>query len=260
MLLNNLNKPLCFIDIEATGLDLIKDRIIQIYILKILPNGKKIKKNWLINPGIVIPNKSYLIHGINNEDIKKKPFFKSVAHSIFNTIKNSDLVGYNSYKFDIPILAEEMIRNNISFDYKLHNYIDIQIIYHKMVPRNLSAAYKYYCKKKLISHIAKNDVIATYEIFKSQIKKYKILKNKNVSQLNKFTSYQNYLDPAGLIIIDKNNNEKFNFGKYKGQIIKEVFTNNPQYYFYIQKANFPLYTKKKFTFLRLKYIKNTKNT
>ncbi|WGH25466.1 MAG: 3'-5' exonuclease [Candidatus Shikimatogenerans bostrichidophilus] len=255
-MLNNLSRPLCLIDIEATGLNIIKDRIIEIYILKILPNHKKIYKYWLINPGISIPKKSTLIHGIKNKDIKNQPLFKVVSHNIFNTIKGSDLLGYNSNKFDIPILAEEMIRSKIPFDISKHKCIDIQIIFHKMVPRTLSAAYKYYCKKELLPHKAKNDVLATYEIFKGQLKKYKKLKNKTINQLEKFTSYNNILDPAGFIIIDNKKNEKFNFGKYKGKKIKNVFKTNPKYYYYIQKSNFPLYTKKVFTILKFKYLNN----
>lgn len=254
MILDNLSRPLCFIDIEATGLSIIKDRIIEIYILKILPNGKKIKKNWIINPGITIPDKSILIHRIKNKDVKDKPYFKDVAKNIYTTIKGCDILGYNLNKFDIPILAEEMIRSKVPFNFKKHKIIDIQIIYHKMEPRNLSAAYKYYCNKKLLAHKAKNDVHATYEIFKSQLKKYNKLSKKNINELNKYTSYSNILDPAGFIIIDNNNNELFNFGKYKGQKIKYIINKNIRYYNYIQNSNFPLYTKKIFTILKLKYL------
>ncbi|WGH25508.1 MAG: 3'-5' exonuclease [Candidatus Shikimatogenerans bostrichidophilus] len=252
MILNNLKRPLCLIDIESTGLNIIKDKIIDIYILKILPNKKKIKKRWLINPGIPIPHASTLIHGINKKNIKNKPFFKEVSKNIYNTINGCDLVGYNVNRFDIAILAEELIKAGVPFNYKKHKIIDIQTIFHKMVPRTLSAAYEYYCKKKMKPHNAKNDVIATYKIFKSQLKKYKDLKNKNIKELNKFTSYYNKLDPAGLIIIDKNKNEIFNFGKYKGEKINKIFKKYPDYYYYIQRSNFPLYTKKIFTLLKLK--------
>lgn len=248
-----LSRPLCLLDIEATGINIIKDRIIELYILKIYPNNKKKSKYWLINPNIIIPLESTYFHGKKYEDVKNKPFFKEVSKDIFNTIKGCDLAGYNSNKFDIPILAEEMIRSGQPFNFKKHNFIDIQIIFHKMVPRNLTAAYKYYCNKILKAHNAKNDVKATYEIFKSQLKKYKNLKKKNLKELNKYTSYNNFLDPAGLIIIDKNKNEIFNFGKYKGEKIKNIFKINPKYYYWIQKSNFPLYTKKTFTFLKFKY-------
>ncbi|MDH3004899.1 MAG: 3'-5' exonuclease [Candidatus Shikimatogenerans sp. JK-2022] len=242
MLLNNLSRPLCFIDIESTGLNILKDKIIELYILKIFPNKKKLKKNWLINPGIPIENT--LIHGITNEKIKDKPFFKDIAKKILKIISNSDLIGFNLNRFDIPLLAEEITRTGLNFNFKKHKYIDIQTIYHKMVPRTLSSAYKFYCKKKLKAHKAKNDVKATYEIFKSQLKKYKKLKKKNIKELNEFTTYKKTLDPSGLILLDNKKNAIFNFGKYKGKKIKKIFKIYPEYYYFLEKANIPLYSKK----------------
>ncbi|WP_238785666.1 3'-5' exonuclease [Blattabacterium cuenoti] len=254
-----LHRPICFFDIEATGINIGKDRIIEISILKIFPNGNKEDKTWLIYPEMPIPSQSTAIHGIKDEDVIGKPIFKDIALFIFRMIENSDLAGYNSNRFDIPILAEEMLRAGISFDIKKYKTIDVQVIFHKMEPRTLSAAYKYYCNKELIkAHSSKADVIATYEVLLSQLDKYKNLK-KDVKSLNQFSYQKNIADLAGFIKIDDNKNEIFNFGKYKGEKVIDIFEKDPGYYNWIQNSEFPLYTKKIFTEVKLrKFNKNKK--
>ncbi|QIK16864.1 3'-5' exonuclease [Blattabacterium sp. DPU] len=247
-----LHRPICFFDIEATGINIGKDRIIEISILKIFPNGSQEDKTWLIYPGIPIPPQSTAIHGIKNEDVAGKMKFKDVASSIFKMIENTDLAGYNSNRFDIPILAEEMLRAGISFDIKKYKTIDVQVIFHKMEPRTLSAAYKYYCNKNLMkAHSSKADTFATYEILLAQLEKYENLK-KDVKSLNQFSHQKNIADLAGFVKIDEEGNEIFNFGKYKGEKVFEIFEKDPNYYGWIQNSDFPLYTKKILTGIKLK--------
>ncbi|WP_185869136.1 3'-5' exonuclease [Blattabacterium cuenoti] len=247
-----LHRPICFFDIEATGINIGKDRIIEISILKVFPNGNQEDKTWLVNPGIPIPPQSTAIHGIEDKDVVGKFRFKDVSFSILKMIENTDLAGYNSNRFDIPILAEEMLRSGISFDIKKYKTIDVQVIFHKMEPRTLSAAYKYYCNKNLMkAHSSKADALATYEILLSQLEKYENLK-KDVKSLNQFSHQKNIADLAGFIKIDENGNEIFNFGKYKGEKIFEIFEKDPNYYGWIQNSDFPLYTKKILTGIKLR--------
>ncbi|WP_185850472.1 3'-5' exonuclease [Blattabacterium cuenoti] len=245
-------RPICFFDIEATGINIGKDRIIEISILKIFPNGNKENKTWLIYPGIPIPPQSTAIHGIKDEDVSGKLRFKDIAISILKMIENTDLAGYNSNRFDIPILAEEMLRAGMSFDIKKHKTIDVQVIFHKMEPRTLSAAYQYYCKKNLMkAHSSKADVFATYEILLAQLEKYQNLK-KDVKSLNQFSNQKKVADLAGFIKIDEEGDEIFNFGKYKGEKVLEIFEKDPNYYGWIQNSDFPLYTKKILTNIKLR--------
>ncbi|WP_185866109.1 3'-5' exonuclease [Blattabacterium cuenoti] len=247
-----LHRPICFFDIEATGINIGKDRIIEISILKIFPNGNQENKTWLVDPGIPIPPQSTAIHGIKDEDVAGKLRFKDVSVLIFKMIENTDLAGYNSNRFDIPILAEEMLRSGISFDIKKYKTIDVQVIFHKMEPRTLSAAYKYYCSKNLMkAHSSKADAFATYEILLAQLEKYENLK-KDVKSLNQFSHQKNIADLAGFIKIDEEGNEIFNFGKYKGEKVFEIFEKDPNYYGWIQNSDFPLYTKKILTGVKLR--------
>ncbi|WP_341658594.1 3'-5' exonuclease [Blattabacterium cuenoti] len=247
-----LHRPICFFDIEATGINIGKDRIIEISILKIFSHENQEERTWLIYPEIPIPPQSTAIHGIKDEDVAGKMKFKDVASSIFKMIENTDLAGYNSNRFDIPILAEEMLRAGISFDIKKHKTIDVQVIFHKMEPRTLSAAYKYYCSKDLMkAHSSRADTFATYEILLAQLEKYKNLK-KDVKSLNQFSHQKNIADLAGFIKIDEQGNEIFNFGKYKGEKVLEIFERFPNYYGWIQNSDFPLYTKKILTEIKLK--------
>lgn len=248
----NLTKNICFFDLETTGTNIAKDRIVEISIVKALTNGEKEIKTWKVNPGIPIPPETIAIHGISDEDVKDAPSFKEIAPQIMEMIKDSDLAGFNSNRFDIPLLAEELIRNGFDFDLTKHRPIDVQVIYHKMEPRNLSAAYKYYCGKDLVdAHSAEADTLATYEIFKAQIEKYDELENDN-QFLSEFSSQRRTADLAGFIHIDEQGNETISFGKYKGQKVAEVFQKDPGYYAWIQNADFPLYTKKVFTRIKLK--------
>ncbi len=247
-----LTKNICFFDLETTGINISKDRIVEISIVKALTNGEKEVKTWRVNPEMPIPVESSLIHGIYDEDVKDAPTFKEIAPQIQEMMKNSDLAGFNSNRFDIPLLAEEFLRNGIDFDLDKHRPIDVQVIYHKLEPRNLSAAYKFYCDKDLDNaHSAEADTIATYEVFKAQVEKYDELKNDN-QFLSEFSSQRKTVDFAGFIQLNDANEEVIGFGKYKGQKVSEVFSKDPGYYSWIQNADFPLYTKKVFTRIKLK--------
>ena len=239
-----LDKPIAFIDLETTGLDIAKDRIVEISILKIYPNGNKITKTRLINPTIPIPHETTLIHGISDSKVEKEPTFKDLAGELYKLIDNCDIAGYNSNKFDIPLLAEEFLRSGIDFNMNKRKAIDIQNIFHKMEQRTLIAAYKYYCNKDLINaHSAEADTKATYEILISQLEKYEELKN-NVTYLSEFSRIgEKYVDLAGFIRYNKDGKEVLSFGKYKGVTLEKVWNENPGYYSWINKANFPLFTK-----------------
>ena len=247
-----LTKNICFFDLETTGTNVSKDRIVEIAIVKAFTDGTKEVKSWKVNPGIPIPMETTLIHGISDEDVKDAPSFKDIAPQIIEMIKDSDLAGFNSNRFDIPLLAEELLRNGFDFDLSKHRPIDAQVIYHKMEPRNLGAAYKYYCGKDLIdAHSAEADTLATYEVLMAQIEKYDELENDN-KFLSEFSSQRKTADLAGFIQVDENGNDVISFGKQKGQVVTDVFAKDPGYYTWIQNADFPLYTKKVFTKIKLK--------
>ncbi len=239
-----LTKPLAFFDLETTGINVSKDRIVELSVLKVMPDGTEISKTWRINPTIPIPEKVSKIHGIYEKDIIDKPTFKDLAEEISDFFEDSDLVGYNSNKFDVPMLIEEFLRADYNFEVKQRRLIDGQVIFFKKEPRTLSAAYEFYCGKKLENaHSAEADVFATYEVLKAQIERYDDLKN-DVDQLSKFSSQTRNADFAGMIIFNEDGKETFNFGKYKGKTVEEVFQKEPGYYKWIEKAEFPLYTKK----------------
>lgn len=249
-----LHRPICFFDIEATGINIAKDRIIEISLLKIYPNGNKEQKNWRIHPGMPIPPQATAIHGIQDADVADKPLFKAIASEICKMIEDADLAGYNSNRFDIPLLAEELLRAGSSFDVRKHKTIDVQVIFHKMEPRTLAAAYRYYCQKELTeAHSAQADTFATYEVLQAQLGKYQDLK-KDVKSLNEFSYQQNIADLAGFIGIDEIGDEIFNFGKYKGKKVTHIFEIDPGYYGWVQNADFPLYTKKVLTAVKLKTL------
>lgn len=246
-----ITKNICFFDLETTGINIAKDRIVEISIVKALTDGTKEIKTWKVNPGIPIPVETTLIHGISDEDVADAPSFKEIAPQIMQMIKDSDLAGFNSNRFDVPLLAEELLRNGFDFDLSKHRTIDAQVIYHKMEPRNLSAAYKYYCGKDLVdAHSAEADTIATYEVLMAQIEKYEELENDN-KFLSEFSSQRKTADLAGFIHINEEGKETIGFGKYKGQVVAEVFGKDPGYYNWLQNADFPLYTKKVFTRIKL---------
>ncbi|CVK15822.1 DNA polymerase-3 subunit epsilon [Apibacter mensalis] len=249
-----LHKSICFFDLETTGINISKDRIVEISIFKVNPDQSKESKTWRVNPEIPIPKESSLIHGIYDQDIVDAPTFKEIAPQILEMIKDSDLAGYNSNRFDIPLLAEELLRNGFEFDTKKHRPIDVQVIFHKMEPRNLSAAYKFYCDKNLENaHSASADTFATYEILKAQLEKYEEIQN-DMKFLHEFTLQSKNADLAGFVGIDKDEDEIFNFGKYKGKKLKNVFLSDLGYYSWLMNADFPLYSKKIFTRAKLKSV------
>lgn len=247
-----LNKPLVFFDLETTGMDIAKDRIVEISLLKVYPNGDSESKTMKINPEMPIPPKSTEIHGITDEDVKDSPKFSEVAKQIQQFIEGCDLAGFNSNRFDLPLLAEEFIRVGVDYDLKKQRFVDVQVIFHKMEKRNLAAAYRFYCNKELKNaHSAEADTEATYEILKAQIEKYDELEN-DVQKLSEFSSHNKNADFAGRIIYNDKGEEIFNFGKYKGKIVEEVLQKDPAYYGWIINNDFPLYTKRVLTNIKLR--------
>ena len=246
-----ISKPLCFFDLETTGINVSSDRIVEISVLKIYPNGNKESRTWLVNPGIKIPQEAINVHGISNEMVVNEPNFSEIAHEVKSMINNCDLAGYNSDKFDIPLLAEELLRADIDFDIDNIHTIDVQNIFHKMEQRTLAAAYKYYCGKILDNaHSSKVDTLATYEVLESQLMKYSELEN-DVKFLSNFSKRGKNVDPAGFIKLNENEIPCFSFGKHKGKSVEYVMQNEPGYFGWILNADFPMYTKKVLTKLRL---------
>ncbi len=252
----NLTRPLAFFDIESTGTNVVKDRIVEISIYKVMPDGSTENFTKLINPEIPIPPEITAIHGIKNEDVVDKPTFAQLAPSLDQFLQNCDLAGYNSNKFDVPMLIEEFLRCNINFDIKKRRLVDVQNIFHKMEPRTLKAAYKFYCGKELVdAHEAEADTRATYEILLAQLDHYKetryVDKDGEVSvpivndmdALHDFSYNHSNADLVGHIGYNRNGKEIFNFGKNKGRVVEEVFKKEPQYYDWMMKADFPLSTK-----------------
>lgn len=252
-----LTKPICFFDLETTGINVAKDRVVEIAILKVFPNGNTESKTWLVNPEMNIPEEVIAVHGISNEKVANEPTFKELSKEIHDMIKDSDLGGFNSDRFDIPLLAEEMLRSGIDFDMKKSVSVDVQTIFHKMEKRTLGAAYKFYCDKDLVdAHSAMADTQATYEVLLSQLDRYPELEN-NIKKLSEYTTRKKSVDFAGFIIIDKDGDEAFSFGKHKGKKIDEVLQKEPGYFSWILNADFPLYTKKVLTQIKLNKL-NTK--
>ncbi|GAB1856321.1 3'-5' exonuclease [Flavobacteriaceae bacterium MHTCC 0001] len=252
----NLTKPICFFDLETTGINITSDRIVEISVLKVYPSGKEECKTWRVNPEMPIPKDVSEIHGITDADVADKPTFKTLAKEVYNMIKDSDLGGFNSNRFDIPLLAEEMLRADVDFDMKNRLAIDVQTIFHKMEQRTLSAAYKFYCNKSLDdAHSAEADTNATYEVLKAQIEKYDALEN-DTKFLAEFSSRKKFADFAGFIAYNKNGEECFSFGKHKGKLVTEVLEKEPGYFGWLLNADFPLYTKKVLTAIKLRNFNN----
>ena len=252
-----LSKSICFFDLETTGIDITKDRIVEISILKVYPNGNKESKTWLVNPTIPIPKAAADVHGITDERVAGEPTFKELAKQIHNMIKDSDLAGYNSDRFDIPLLAEEMLRAEVDFDLGNRVSVDVQTIFHKMEQRTLSAAYKFYCGKDLIdAHTASADTNATYEILKAQLDRYDNLEN-NIKKLSEFTYRKQIADFAGFIGYNDKGEEIFTFGKHKGKRVEDIFDEEPGYFGWLLGADFPLYTKKILTAIKLRKLSAT---
>lgn len=253
----NITRPICFFDLETTGINVAKDRIVEISILKVFPDGREVELTERINPTVPIPAATTAVHGISDADVVDKPTFAERARDIHDMIKDSDLAGFNSNRFDIPLLAEELLRANIDFDMKNRNAIDVQNIFHKMEQRTLVAAYKFYCDKDLTNaHSAAADTMATYEVLKAQLDRYEDLEN-DMKFLGDFSTRKKSADFAGFIGYDKDNVEIFTFGKHKGKKVIEILDSEPGYFGWIQNADFPLFTKKVLTAIKLRTL-NTK--
>jgi len=253
----NLKRPIAFIDLETTGINVTNDRIVELSVLKISPNGKE---EWItsrVNPEIPIPPKTTAIHGIKDEDVVNAPVFKEIAKKLVLFLEGCDLAGYNAVKFDIPVLAEEFLRANIDFNFTKRKYVDVQVIFHKKEQRTLAAAYQFYCNKNLEdAHSSKADTAATFEVLKSQLDRYPDLEN-DIEKLAEFSSFNTNVDFAGRIILDETGVEVFNFGKYKGKPVELVFHDDPAYYSWMMNGEFPLYTKKVLTEIKLRSFGKT---
>lgn len=247
-----LKNPIVFFDLETTGINVASDRIVEISYLKIFPNGNEESKTMRVNPTIPIPAKATEIHGITDEDVKDEPTFNVLAKNIAKVLEGCDIAGYSSNKFDIPLLAEEMLRAEVDIDLKKRKFVDVQVIFLKKEPRTLGAAYEFYCNKQLNNaHSAEADTRATYEVLQSQLEKYPDLEN-DIDKLSEFSSHNQNADFAGRIIYDEKGVERFNFGKYKGLTVEEVFEKDPAYYGWMMNNDFPLYTKKVLTNIKLR--------
>lgn len=249
----NLKIPIIFFDLETTGVDVSKDRIVEICYIKVFPNGNETSRTMRINPGMHIPEQSSAVHGITDDDVKDCPLFKDVAKDIANDFEGCDIAGFNSNRFDLPMLAEEFLRAHVDIDLSRHRAIDVQVIYHKLEQRTLSAAYKFYCGMELQNaHSALADTRATYEILKAQLDKYPEDLQNDMEYLSKYSSFTRNVDFAGRIVYDDNNNEIFNFGKYKGERVDAVLQRDPGYYSWMMNGDFPLNTKQVLTKIKLK--------
>lgn len=255
----NLTRPICFFDLETTGINIAKDRIVEISILKVFPNGNKESHTWRVNPEMIIPPEVIKVHGISNEDVADEPTFKQLSKKIYEFLKGCDLAGYNSNRFDIPLLAEEMLRAGLDFDIKNVHAIDVQTIFHKMEKRTLEAAYRFYCNKELEdTHSAKADTLATYEVLKSQLDKYPGLEN-DTKWLANFSAHKKFADFAGFIAYNRQGREIYAFGKHKGKLVEEIMEKEPGYIGWILNADFPLYTKKVLTAIKMRKLEEKLN-
>ncbi len=252
-----LKNPMVFFDLETTGINVASDRIVEISWLKIQPDGRESKQTQLVNPTIPIDPRAIAIHGITDEDVKDKPTFTEIARTLVRDFEGCDFAGYNSNKFDIPLLAEEFLRAGVDFDLRKRKFIDVQVIFHKMEQRTLIAAYGFYCQKELEdAHSAEADTRATYEILKAQLDHYEQLQN-DVDYLSAFSKQNRSVDLAGRIIYNDKDIEVFNFGKYKGEPVEEVLKKDPGYFGWILNGDFPLYTKKVLTNIKLRAFGKT---
>lgn len=241
-----LTRPLAFIDLETTGVNLAVDRIVELAIVKVQPDGSRLVKRKLVNPQMPIPQASSDIHGITDEMVKDAPSFKQIANEIRQFLDHCDLAGYNSNRFDLPLLVEEFLRAGLEFDVTSRHLLDVQKLYHMMEPRTLGAAYKFYCDKNLDNaHSAEADAQATFEILESQLQRYPQVGN-TVESVIKFTGQEQIVDFARRFIME-NGVEIFNFGKHKGKTVTEVLRIEPQYYDWMMKGDFPMHTKQKLT-------------
>ncbi len=265
----SLTKPIVFFDLEATGLTIGLDRIVEICLLKVSVDNSTEIRTWKINPEMPIPDKVSKLHGIYDKDVVGCPTMKDIGPQIMQFIGNADLAGYNSNKFDVPMLVEELLRAELDFDLKNRKLVDVQNIFHVMEPRNLTAAYKFYCGKPLENaHTAEADTTATYEIFKAQLERYEnteLVDDKgvaykpvvnNIAKLSEISPMKNkFVDLAGRLTYNEKGQEVFNFGKHKDKPVVEIFEKEPSYYNWMMNGDFPLYTKRILTQIRLGMLK-----
>lgn len=250
-----LKRPIAFFDLETTGISVVHDRIVEICVLKVNVDNSEEVKTYRINPTIPIPKQSSEIHGIYDKDVADKPTFAQLGKEIANFMKDCDVAGFNSNKFDVPMLAEEFLRAGIDFDFLKRKRVDVQVIFHKKEQRTLTAAYRFYCGKELEgAHGAEADTRATYEVLKSQLDKYDDLKN-DLDFLSEFSSHTKNVDFLGRIVYDDNGVEVFNFGKHKGKPVEQVFDKEPSYYNWMMNGDFPLNTKQVLTSIKLRKLK-----
>ncbi len=266
-----LKKPLAFFDLETTGVSTVKDRIVEVCIAKALPGGEMQVRTHRVNPGIPIPLETSLIHGIYDDDVKDAPVFKAIARTLVQFLEGCDLAGFNSNRFDIPLLMEEFLRANVDFDMKGRRLVDVQRIYHLMEPRNLSAAYRFFCNKELIgAHGAEADTLATFEILDSILQKHtgRIIRDEqrkeefvltNDVDLLHAIARTNNVDLAGRMVYNDKNEEVFNFGKHTGKKVLDVLQTEPSFYDWILKGDFALDTKRRLTEIRLRMFSNGLN-
>ncbi len=260
-----LKRPLVFFDLETTGVGIAVDRIVEYSFLKINPDGTEESRTGRINPGMPIPLVTSLIHGIYDEDIKDAPLFAQVARELLHFLKGADLAGYNSNKFDLPMLVEEFLRCEMELDMTGRKMVDVQNIFHQMEQRTLKAAYRFYCNKDIINaHSAEADIRATYEVLLAQLEKYENTEYtdksgktskpvvNDVDLLHQFTYLRDCVDFAGRMVFNDKGQEIFNFGKHKGKLVTDVFKLEPSYYDWMMKGDFPLNTKRKLTEIRLR--------
>jgi DNA polymerase III subunit epsilon len=250
----NLRNPLVFFDLETTGVNVNSDRIVEISYLKVHPNGNEEIKTFRVNPGIPIPKEASDLHHITDEDVANCPSFKEIGKNIAKDLEGCDLAGFNSNRFDVPMLVEEFLRNDIDVDFTKRKLIDVQVIFHKMEQRTLSAAYKFYCGLDLEgAHGAEADTKATYEVLKSQLDRYPDLQN-NIQFLSEFSSHNRNVDFAGKIILNDKDVEVFNFGKYKDVPVEDILKRDSGYYGWMMQGDFSLNTKNVLTRIRLRTL------
>ena len=247
----NLKNPIVFFDLETTGVNITSDRIVEISYLKVFPNGNEVSRTMRINPEMHIPEQASEVHGIYDDDVKDCPTFKQVAKDVANDFEGADIAGFNSNRFDVPLLAEEFLRAGVDLDMTRRKFIDVQVIFHKMEQRTLSAAMKFYCGKELEgAHSADADTRATYEVLQAQLDRYDELQN-DIAWLSEFSSHTRNVDFAGRIVYDDKGVEVFNFGKYKGIPVVEVLRRDPGYYSWMMQGDFSLNTKQVLTRIKL---------
>lgn len=248
----NLKNPLVFFDLETTGVDVSKDRIVEICYIKVFPDGSEKEYSKRINPGMHIPEGASAVHGIYDDDVKDCPHFKEVAREIAADFEGCDIAGFNSNRFDLPMLAEEFLRAQVDIDLTRHHAIDVQVLYHKREPRTLSAAHKFYCGTEFDNaHSALADTRATYEVLKAQLDYYDDMEN-DVAALAKESSFTRNVDFAGRFVYNDAGVEVFNFGKYKGESVAAVLQRDPGYYGWMMNGDFPLNTKQVLTRIKLR--------